>query len=258
MRAPRRAPASLPRGDGARPAGVGRRAPRGHPGAHVGVGFGPHARLPRRRTCCPGCVRLARPAGPLFLPPAPRAGAGVSVGSFLAAAMLAMMTTRLLFVPLELDDVRGYATTKIGLLLAPAAGATAVALFIGGRAADRVGRRLLWRGPSCRSCRTSCWRADARHAGCAAAGQPALPRLRHGPVHEHGDGHDPVAGADGAHAPGGDVAPRSSCSPVERCRRRCSPLCSGPASAAPSRRRTSRTPTRCCTSSSAAWRSWPF
>jgi len=49
---------------------------------------------------------------------------------------------RLVFVPLELEGLRGYSPFKVGLLLAPAAVCTAVAMKIGGRMVDRSGPRL--------------------------------------------------------------------------------------------------------------------
>jgi EmrB/QacA subfamily drug resistance transporter len=46
---------------------------------------------------------------------------------------------RLVFVPLDLETVRGYSALDVGLMLAPAGLATALAMNIGGRLADRIG-----------------------------------------------------------------------------------------------------------------------
>jgi DHA2 family multidrug resistance protein len=50
--------------------------------------------------------------------------------------------TRLVFVPLELEGLRGYTALRVGVLLIPAALATAVAMPIGGRIVDRLGARI--------------------------------------------------------------------------------------------------------------------
>ena len=49
---------------------------------------------------------------------------------------------RLVFIPLQLEDLRGYTALDVGLMLAPAGVATAVGMSIGGRLADRVGVRV--------------------------------------------------------------------------------------------------------------------
>ena len=49
---------------------------------------------------------------------------------------------RLVFIPLDLESVRGYSAFDVGLMLAPAGLATAVGMTFGGRLADRVGVRL--------------------------------------------------------------------------------------------------------------------
>ncbi|HEX7095473.1 MAG TPA: DHA2 family efflux MFS transporter permease subunit [Acidimicrobiales bacterium] len=50
--------------------------------------------------------------------------------------------TRLVFIPLELQDVRGYTALRVGVLLIPSALATAAAMPLGGRMMDRIGPRL--------------------------------------------------------------------------------------------------------------------
>jgi hypothetical protein len=50
--------------------------------------------------------------------------------------------TRLVFVPLELIGIRGFTALEVGLMLAPAAVATATTMLIGGRLADRMGPKV--------------------------------------------------------------------------------------------------------------------
>jgi EmrB/QacA subfamily drug resistance transporter len=49
--------------------------------------------------------------------------------------------TRLVFIPLSLETVRGYTALRVGLILTPAALLTAIGMSIGGRMVDRVGAR---------------------------------------------------------------------------------------------------------------------
>lgn len=49
---------------------------------------------------------------------------------------------RLVFIPLELIGIRGFSALDVGLMLAPAAVATASTMPLGGRLADRVGPRV--------------------------------------------------------------------------------------------------------------------
>ena len=55
--------------------------------------------------------------------------------------VVASQFTRLVFVPLNLQTVRGYSALAVGLMLLPAALATAIFINIGGWWADRVGAR---------------------------------------------------------------------------------------------------------------------
>jgi DHA2 family multidrug resistance protein len=64
----------------------------------------------------------------------------VSMGVILFTA--AAQYTRLVFMPLELENLRGYTALRVGVLLIPSALATAAAMPIGGRLVDRVGARL--------------------------------------------------------------------------------------------------------------------
>jgi DHA2 family multidrug resistance protein len=64
----------------------------------------------------------------------------VSMGVILFTA--AAQYTRLVFMPLELENLRGYTALRVGVILIPSALATAVAMPIGGRLVDRVGARL--------------------------------------------------------------------------------------------------------------------
>lgn len=61
----------------------------------------------------------------------------IAVSLFTTAAQY----TRLVFVPLALETLRGYTPLRVGLLLTPAAIATAVGMSIGGRLVDVVGAR---------------------------------------------------------------------------------------------------------------------
>lgn len=48
---------------------------------------------------------------------------------------------RLVFLPLQLQGMRGFTALEVGLMLMPAAFATAITMHVGGRAADRAGSR---------------------------------------------------------------------------------------------------------------------
>jgi EmrB/QacA subfamily drug resistance transporter len=66
--------------------------------------------------------------------------------TFSLAMVVALFTTaaqytRLVFIPLSLETVRGYTAFRVGLLLTPAAVMTAVGMSIGGRMVDSVGAR---------------------------------------------------------------------------------------------------------------------
>jgi MFS family permease len=68
----------------------------------------------------------------------------ISVFSLSMAVTLfttAAQYTRLVFIPLSLETVRGYTALRVGLILTPAALLTAVGMSIGGRMVDRVGAR---------------------------------------------------------------------------------------------------------------------
>lgn len=49
--------------------------------------------------------------------------------------------TRLVFIPLSLETIRGYTALRVGLILTPAALLTAVGMSIGGRMVDKAGAR---------------------------------------------------------------------------------------------------------------------
>jgi EmrB/QacA subfamily drug resistance transporter len=49
--------------------------------------------------------------------------------------------TRLVFIPLSLETIRGYTALRVGLILTPAALLTAIGMSIGGRMVDKVGAR---------------------------------------------------------------------------------------------------------------------
>jgi EmrB/QacA subfamily drug resistance transporter len=48
---------------------------------------------------------------------------------------------RAVFVPLQLEDLRGYSALKVGVILTPSAVMTAISMAIGGRLVDRMGAR---------------------------------------------------------------------------------------------------------------------
>jgi EmrB/QacA subfamily drug resistance transporter len=82
-------------------------------------------------------VRIDEPLLDVTLLRVPR----FALGSLLVALATGTMTARVVFVPLELSDVRGYSTTRIGLLFLPIALATAVGMIAAGRVTDRKGPR---------------------------------------------------------------------------------------------------------------------
>ncbi len=55
--------------------------------------------------------------------------------------VVAAQYTRLVFIPLNLENIRGFSALEVGLMLAPAGLATAAGMSIGGRLADRIGPR---------------------------------------------------------------------------------------------------------------------
>lgn len=82
-------------------------------------------------------LRTAHPALDPRVLRTPQLLAATVIVSLVGSSML----TRVVFVPLQLADVRGYGATRIGLMLAPAAVFSAVGMLLGGRIADRFGPR---------------------------------------------------------------------------------------------------------------------
>ena len=85
-------------------------------------------------------IRLPRVDDPLIDPEI------LAVGQFrLTLGITALLTVlqygRLVFIPLELQNVRGFSALDVGWLLSPGAVATAVTMPICGRLADRIGPR---------------------------------------------------------------------------------------------------------------------
>lgn len=66
----------------------------------------------------------------------------------IVALVTAPQFARSVFMPLQLDTLRDYSTLKIGIILTPAAAATALSMAIGGRLHDRHGVR----GPTMAGC----------------------------------------------------------------------------------------------------------
>jgi DHA2 family multidrug resistance protein len=69
------------------------------------------------------------------------------VGIFAISILIVLFTaaaqyTRLVYLPLELENLRGYTPLRVGLILIPSALGTAATMPIGGRLVDRVGARL--------------------------------------------------------------------------------------------------------------------
>jgi DHA2 family multidrug resistance protein len=70
-----------------------------------------------------------------------RVGAfSISMGVILFSS--AAQYIRLVFLPLQLEDLRGYTPLHVGVILIPSALGTAVAMPVGGRLVDRIGPRL--------------------------------------------------------------------------------------------------------------------
>ena len=69
-----------------------------------------------------------------------------TIGVFALSMAVTLFTvaaqyTRLVFIPLSLETIRGYTALRVGLILTPAALLTAVGMSIGGRMVDRTGAR---------------------------------------------------------------------------------------------------------------------
>jgi EmrB/QacA subfamily drug resistance transporter len=64
-----------------------------------------------------------------------------SLAMIVSLFMTAAQYTRLVFVPLSLETLRGFTALRVGVLLTPAAIMTAVGLSVGGRLVDSVGAR---------------------------------------------------------------------------------------------------------------------
>ena len=65
---------------------------------------------------------------------------------FAAAMAIVLLTAaaqyvRIVFIPLQLEELRGYTALRVGVLLIPSAVFTALAMPLGGRLVDRVGAR---------------------------------------------------------------------------------------------------------------------
>lgn len=63
------------------------------------------------------------------------------VGSLLGGLGYLAFMARLVFIPLEMVEIRHLSTTRVGLMFLPAAAATAVGLAVSGRLTDRSGAR---------------------------------------------------------------------------------------------------------------------
>ena len=69
-----------------------------------------------------------------------------TIGVFALSMAVTLFTvaaqyTRLVFIPLSLETIRGYTALRVGLILTPAALLTAIGMSIGGRMVDRTGAR---------------------------------------------------------------------------------------------------------------------
>jgi EmrB/QacA subfamily drug resistance transporter len=70
-----------------------------------------------------------------------------TVPVFTAAIVIVLLTAaaqyvRIVFIPLQLEELRGYTALRVGVLLIPSAVFTALGMPLGGRLVDRVGARL--------------------------------------------------------------------------------------------------------------------
>ena len=83
-------------------------------------------------------LRVDDPVVELRIFTVPAFAISMAVILFTAAAQY----TRLVFIPLELQDIRGYTALRVGVLLIPSALATAAAMPLGGRLMDRIGPRI--------------------------------------------------------------------------------------------------------------------
>jgi EmrB/QacA subfamily drug resistance transporter len=66
----------------------------------------------------------------------------VYLSSLLVIALVTLpQYTRAVFVPLQLERLRGYSALKVGVILTPSAVMTAISMSVGGRLVDRMGAR---------------------------------------------------------------------------------------------------------------------
>jgi MFS family permease len=63
------------------------------------------------------------------------------IALYLIALVTIAQYARSVFVPQQLQVLRGYSALRVGLLLTPSAAATAVSMALGGRLVDRLGAR---------------------------------------------------------------------------------------------------------------------
>jgi len=95
-------------------------------GVSMLIGFGVH-----ERRCAEPMIDLAIFQQRVF-----------SLAMIITLFITAAQFTRLVFVPLELETIRGYTAFHVGLLLTPQALITAVGMMIGGNLVDRIGARV--------------------------------------------------------------------------------------------------------------------
>ncbi len=85
-------------------------------------------------------IRLPRVDHPLIEPEILKVGQfGLTLG--ITGLLTVLQYGRLVFIPLELQNVRGFSALEVGWLLSPGAIATAMTMPIGGRLADKIGPR---------------------------------------------------------------------------------------------------------------------